>query len=132
MEKNSILCHNPSRVVSFNETNSPYAIVSVPKSFLQHMQIKKGTHKARLTCYQVVESTFCKVSLFSASGAHANEDVVPIHTFTTGVIVTGTNIFVKIPSFFVITMDIHSQTHRIDWTCMQNGRAFGIVRKKYA
>lgn len=127
MNQKSILHHVPNRAVSFNDTRSPYALVSVPKSFRQPAGIKPGTHEARVTCYQT-DAIYCKVKLFPKGMVVEESGVAVLHAYTVNVSVTGSNIFVKINADIVNAMKIYKKSHCIDWTCMRTRDVFGIIR----
>ena len=135
MTQNFVLHHVPNRAVSYNNKNHPYAIISIPKSFKQPLRIMCGTHVAHILCYQIGGcggQTYCKIALFQVGKAslYSPSDVNMLHAAVVKVSVTKTNLFVKIPPVIIDAMTNRKSTHCVDWTCLKDMTAFGIVRTR--
>ena len=131
MDQASVLHHIPNRRVSYNATRGKYALDNVPRVFWQPAGIKRGSHKAVITCYQT-DRLYCKVQLFPSDcdGPVFPNNLTVLHSFEGAVSVTGSNAFVKIHPAIVEAMTIRKGTHCIDWTCMRTRNVFGIIRLK--
>lgn len=132
---NEFILHSvPARAVSYNDARTPYGIVSIPKVFKQPAKIACGTHEAHVVCYQsnVSGAIYCKVKLYHAGRTKSEtpKNSTLLHEATLHVHLTGTNMFIKIPSVIVDAMGIKKGSHCIDWTCTTTLSIFGVIRSK--